>query len=70
MKYERIDKIKSKLDIKSSRKTTHLLNGLYRSIYRGRSMDFDDLREYIIGDDSKDIDFLLYYYTSNDNDLY
>ena len=55
MKY--IDKIKSNISIYSSKKTSNILDGLYRSIYRGRSMDFDDLREYTFGDDIKDIDW-------------
>lgn len=29
----------------------------YGSVFKGRSMDFDDLREYVIGDDTKDIDW-------------
>lgn len=55
MKY--IDKIKSNISIYSSKKTSNILDGLYRSIYKGRSMDFDDLREYTFGDDIKDIDW-------------
>ena len=35
----------------------HLLDGSYRSIYKGKSMNFDDLREYIPGDNVKDIDW-------------
>ena len=34
-----------------------LLEGEYGSVFKGRSMDFDDLREYILGDDVKDIDW-------------
>ena len=35
----------------------HLLDGQYVSLLRGRSMDFDDLREYVPGDEVKDIDW-------------
>ncbi len=34
-----------------------VLVGEYGSVFKGRSMDFDDLREYIPGDDIKDIDW-------------
>ena len=57
MKYEKLNEIKSNIDIKSTRKVISLLNGLSKSIYVGRSMDFDDLRDYVIGDNSKDIDW-------------
>jgi uncharacterized protein (DUF58 family) len=43
--------------IASYRKATHALEGEYVSLMRGRSMDFDDLREYAVGDDIKDIDW-------------
>lgn len=55
MKY--INKIKGNISIYSSKKTANILDGLYKSIYKGRSMDFDDLREYTLGDDIKDIDW-------------
>lgn len=57
MKYEKLNEVKSNIDIKSTRKVISLLNGLSKSIYVGRSMDFDDLRDYVIGDNSKDIDW-------------
>lgn len=34
-----------------------MLDGSYRSVYKGRSMNFDELREYIVGDDIKDMDW-------------
>ena len=41
-----------------SRKTTsRVLDGSYKSIFKGRSMNFDELREYVPGDDIKDIDW-------------
>lgn len=55
MKY--IKKIKSNLAIYTRKKTSNILEGTYNSIYKGRSMNFEDLREYVIGDDVKDIDW-------------
>lgn len=52
-----LKRIKSKLFIASYRKATHALEGEYLSLMRGRSMDFDELREYVPGDDVKDIDW-------------
>ena len=41
-----------------SRKTSvSPFSGSFRSIYRGKSMEFDDLREYVYGDDISDIDW-------------
>ena len=55
MKY--ITKIKANLSIYTKKKTSNILDGSYNSIYRGKSMNFEDLREYIIGDNVKDIDW-------------
>ena len=55
MKY--ITKVKANLSIYTKKKTSNILEGSYNSIYRGKSMNFEDLREYIIGDDVKDIDW-------------
>lgn len=41
----------------TKRKTSNLLEGEARSVYRGRSMDFDELREYSYGDNVRDIDW-------------
>ena len=57
MKLRYIEKIKANISINSSKKSTNLLDGLYRSVFKGRSMDFDDLRDYVLGDNSKDIDW-------------
>lgn len=43
--------------IHTSKKTTQVLDGSYRSVYKGRSTNFDELREYAEGDDVKDIDW-------------
>lgn len=55
MKY--IKKIKANLSIYTKKKTSNILEGAYNSIYKGRSMNFEDLREYVIGDNIKDIDW-------------
>lgn len=52
-----IPKIKSNITIYSTKKTTNILDGSYRSIYRGKTMNFEDLREYVVGDNIKDIDW-------------
>lgn len=39
------------------RKTLGLLDGEYGSVFRGRSLDFDDLRSYVPGDEVRDIDW-------------
>ncbi len=57
MKLKYVEKIKANISIQASKKSTNLLDGLYRSIFKGRSMDFDDLRDYVVGDNSKDIDW-------------
>ena len=50
-------KVKTKMSIHAHEKVRGLLEGQYGSVFKGRSMDFDDLREYIPGDDVKDIDW-------------
>jgi uncharacterized protein (DUF58 family) len=55
MKY--IKKVKANLSIYTRKKTSNILDGSYNSIYKGRSMNFEDLREYIVGDNIKDIDW-------------
>ena len=57
MMLQNVDKIRANISIQASKKTANLLDGLYRSIFKGRSLDFDDLRDYVVVDDSKDIDW-------------
>ncbi len=52
-----INKVKANITIYASKKTSNILDGTYKSIYKGRSMNFEDLREYVIGDNVKDIDW-------------
>lgn len=61
MKMTYVSKIEAKLKrvqtVKSRRRTSQVLDGTYKSIHKGRSMNFDELREYVQGDDVKDIDW-------------
>ena len=43
--------------VKARKATNRVLDGSYKSIHKGRSMNFDELREYVQGDDIKDIDW-------------
>jgi uncharacterized protein (DUF58 family) len=52
-----LGKVRTRLVIPARRRTSDVIDGEYGSIHRGRSMDFDDLREYVLGDDVKDIDW-------------
>ena len=61
MRLEYISRIKDGLKryktISTKKTTSRVLDGSYNSIYKGRSMNFDELREYVPGDDVKDIDW-------------
>ena len=50
-------KVRKKMNIYAQRRVRNVLSGNYGSVFKGRSMDFDDLREYNYGDDIKDIDW-------------
>ena len=52
-----LSRVKSNINIYTNKKTLRLLDGTYKSIYKGKSLDFDDLREYVVGDNIKDIDW-------------
>lgn len=54
---ELLTEIRLKLSIHAHRKVRGMLDGEYGSVYKGRSMDFEDLREYVAGDDIKDVDW-------------
>ena len=49
--------IKARLAIHAHRKVRGLLQGEYASVHVGRSMDLNDLREYVRGDDVRDLDW-------------
>ena len=57
MNLKYINKIKTNVSIFTNKKSSNILDGTYKSIYRGKSMNFDNLRNYVIGDDVKDIDW-------------
>ncbi len=57
MKLKYVNQIRSNLTISSNKKTNNLLDGTYKSVYKGKSMNFENLREYTINDDVKDIDW-------------
>ena len=57
MRNDYILKVKANLSIYARQKTINILDGAYVSVYKGRSMDFDDLRPYVVGDNVKDIDW-------------
>ncbi len=57
MKLNYINKIKANISIHSNKRSTNILEGTYKSIYRGKSMNFENLREYTLDDDVKDIDW-------------
>ena len=57
MSSDYITKIKANISIYASKKTGNILDGTYTSIFMGRSLNFEDLREYIPGDSIRDIDW-------------
>ena len=52
-----ITKVKAKLSLYSTKKTSNIFDGSYKSIYQGNGLDFENLREYIPGDSIRDIDW-------------
>ncbi|MBR6172284.1 MAG: DUF58 domain-containing protein [Eubacterium sp.] len=57
MDYDFLSRIRTGITLYTKKKTSNLLDGSFRSIFRGRSLDFDDLREYSYGDNVRDIDW-------------
>ncbi len=55
--YEYLSKIRRAVALYTKRKTSNILDGDFHSIHKGRSMEFDDLKEYTVGDDVHDIDW-------------
>lgn len=53
---ELFKKIK-KIEIKTSRLVNDVFSGEYHSIFRGRGMEFSEVREYMPGDDVRTIDW-------------
>ena len=57
LNYDFLDRVRRVAALYTKRKTSDLLEGDYRSMQHGRSLDFDDLREYRYGDDVNYIDW-------------
>ncbi|WP_026653492.1 DUF58 domain-containing protein [Butyrivibrio proteoclasticus] len=55
--YEYLSRIRRAVALYTHRKTSNILDGDFHSIHKGRSMEFDDLKEYTFGDDVHDIDW-------------
>ncbi|WP_115788666.1 DUF58 domain-containing protein [Arthrobacter silvisoli] len=52
-----LQQVQSKMFIFAHRRALALLDGEYGSVFKGRSLDFDDLRPYTPGDEVRDIDW-------------
>lgn len=52
-----IARIKANVSIYSTKKTDNVFDGSYKSVYKGNSLNFEDLREYVLGDNIRDIDW-------------
>ena len=52
-----LPRVKARVAIHAHRKVLGLLEGEYASAYTGRSMDLNDLREYVRGDDVRDVEW-------------
>lgn len=57
MNYDYLTRIRNLIRLQTCRRTDHFVEGEFRSVYRGRSMDFDEIREYAPGDNVSDIDW-------------
>ena len=55
--YDYLSKIRRAVALYTKKKTSNILDGDFHSVHRGRSMEFDDLKEYTVGDDVHDIDW-------------
>lgn len=57
MNYDYIDRISELVSLNTFRKAVSQLEGDYLSSYRNRSREFDDLAQYVYGDNVRDIDW-------------
>ena len=46
-----------RIEVRTNRLVNDTMVGAYLSRFKGRGMDFEELREYIPGDDVRDIDW-------------
>ncbi|WP_353354260.1 DUF58 domain-containing protein [Intrasporangium sp. DVR] len=52
-----LTRVKSTLFVHARRRSRNLLEGEFASVFHGRSLDYDDLRDYVPGDEVRDIDW-------------
>ncbi len=52
-----VPRLKARLALPAHRKVSGLLEGEFAAMQTGRGMEFNDLREYVRGDDVKDLDW-------------
>lgn len=52
-----LQRVRTRLTIHAHRKARGWLDGEYTSVFHGRSLEFDDLRPYVAGDEVKDVDW-------------
>jgi len=57
MNNNNLDQRVKRLQLQTRYPVEHLLAGEYRSVFKGGGMDFDELREYVPGDDVRVIDW-------------
>lgn len=57
MSKDYITRIKANVSIFATKKSSSVLDGTYLSVFMGRSMNFEDLREYVPGDSMRDVDW-------------
>jgi len=55
--YEYLARISKDAVLYTNRKTTNILDGGYRSVYRGKSLEFHDIKDYAPGDEITSIDW-------------
>lgn len=53
---ELLEKVR-RIDVRTNRLVNDMMVGAYLSHFKGRGMDFEELREYVPGDDVRDIDW-------------
>ena len=52
-----VTRVKARLSLAAHRRVLGMLEGAYAATLTGRSLEFNDLREYVRGDDPKDVDW-------------
>jgi uncharacterized protein (DUF58 family) len=50
-------RVRTTLSIHAHRRVRGMLDGEYASVFHGRSLEFDDVRPYVAGDEVKDVDW-------------